>query len=166
VFVELALISSHAPWEPIPPLIDDWNALGDGGVFAGMADAGGPRNWPHDAAVNYPKAVAYSLRAVGSFAASFLADGGMLVALGDHQPASLITGEGASRAVPIHLIARDPALLAPFRDWGFTPGMVPGHDAATHRMDEFRARFHGAYAGGAAAEVEAVAEADDGGVVR
>ena len=32
VFAEIALISSHAPWTPIPPLLP-WEAIGDGRVF-------------------------------------------------------------------------------------------------------------------------------------
>jgi hypothetical protein len=146
-FIELALISSHAPWEPVPPLIDDWDELGTGRVFVGHGGEEGPQNWPHDAARNYPKAVAYSLEALGAYAADVVDwdDGLLLVVLGDHQPAALITGEGASRAVPVHVIAGNPALLEPFRAWGFTDGMIPDDDAATHRMDAFRGQFLDAF---------------------
>ncbi len=41
VFAEVALISSHAPWTPIPPLLP-WDALGDGHVFDRFATAGDP----------------------------------------------------------------------------------------------------------------------------
>ena len=57
-----------------------------------------------------------------------------MVVLGDHQPAPLVTGEGASRDVPVHLISADAALLEPFTSAsamgggldGFVPGIWPG----------------------------------------
>jgi hypothetical protein len=45
--------------------------------------------------------------------------------VGDHQPASSVTGEGASWDVPVHLITREPALLERFVALGFRPGLVP-----------------------------------------
>ena len=54
----------------------------------------------------------------------------LLIVVGDHQPAPLITGEDAGRDVPIHVIAGDPALLEPFRDWGLAAGMRPARRAA------------------------------------
>ena len=56
-------------------------------------------------------------------------------------PAPLITGEDASRDVPIHVISGDPDLLAPFAAWGFTPGMRPPAGAPAKRMDAFRDFF-------------------------
>ena len=40
-----------------------------------------------------------------------------------------MTGEGASWQVPVHVISRDPALLARFTAQGFRPGMEPGGPA-------------------------------------
>ena len=40
VMAEIPLVSSHAPWTPIPELID-WDDVGDGSVFDGMAGSGG-----------------------------------------------------------------------------------------------------------------------------
>ncbi|MGH6922026.1 MAG: hypothetical protein ACREJ0_30525, partial [Geminicoccaceae bacterium] len=42
LFAEVSLISSHAPWTPIPPVLDDWSAIGDGAVFSRWADIGDP----------------------------------------------------------------------------------------------------------------------------
>ncbi|BBI60256.1 hypothetical protein HSBAA_15620 [Vreelandella sulfidaeris] len=33
VFAQLALISSHAPWTPILPVLDDWSSIGDGRIL-------------------------------------------------------------------------------------------------------------------------------------
>ena len=42
--------------------------------------------------------------------------------------------------MPIHVISGDPALLAPFRDWGLAAGMRPT-GAAIGGMDRFRDWF-------------------------
>ena len=36
LFAELSLISSHAPWTPILPVLDDWNSIGNGSVFGAL----------------------------------------------------------------------------------------------------------------------------------
>lgn len=48
----------------------------------------------------------------------------LLVIVGDHQPMANVSGSD-SWDVPVHVIARDPKLLAPFTARGFTPGMEP-----------------------------------------
>jgi hypothetical protein len=67
-----------------------------------------------------------------------------MIVVGDHQPAPLITGEGASRDVPIHVIAGNPALLEPFRAWGLTVGMRPTGEPIG-RMDSVRDWFLGTF---------------------
>jgi hypothetical protein len=47
----------------------------------------------------------------------------LLIVMGDHQPPA-VTPAGANFDVPVHVFARDPALLAEFLDHGFTPGLV------------------------------------------
>lgn len=140
IFAELALISSHAPWTPIIDRLD-WDDLEDGAIFERYADAG-----PSPAAVwadgarirrHYADAVDYALRTAGEWAARRL-DDGVLVLLGDHQPAPLITGDGASRAVPVHIIAKDHALLADFEAAGFIPGTL-GPDTSPGSLADLRA---------------------------
>jgi hypothetical protein len=50
----------------------------------------------------------------------------LLVLLGDHQPAPLVTGEGASRDVIVHVISGNPELLAPFLATTSGGGGLPG----------------------------------------
>jgi hypothetical protein len=127
VFAELALISSHAPWTPVLPTID-WSRVGDGSVFHRWAEAGPAPGvvWADRDRVrrHYARAVDYALRTAGEWAARDLGDG-ILILLGDHQPAPLVTGEGASRAVPVHIIARDRTLLEAFVARGFRRGVMP-----------------------------------------
>ena len=66
----------------------------------------------------------------------------VLVVLGDHQPATIVSGHDASHDVPISIIAHDPAVLA--RDLRLG---LAGRAAAAARhapvwpMDAFRDRF-------------------------
>jgi hypothetical protein len=161
LFAELGLISSHAPWTPILPVLEDWSAIGDGSVFQRWADAGErPEElWKDGERVreHYAMSVAYALDVLGSWAARFVDGQTLLIALGDHQPAPLITGEDAPRTVPVHVIAGDSALVSPFEQWGFTPGMVAGPGAPELRMDEFRAWFLGAFSAARSDSLLAVA---------
>ena len=65
----------------------------------------------------------------------------VLVFLGDHQPAAVVTGENASRDVPISIVARDRAVLDRISGWGWQDGLKPGPQAPVWRMDAFRDRF-------------------------
>ena len=94
--------------------------------------------------VQYGRAVGYVLGVLGSYAARFVDEGTLLIVVGDHQP-PFIAGDNAGRDVPIHLISGDAGLLAPFRAWGFTPGMRPSPDLTPKRMDAFRDFFLDAF---------------------
>jgi hypothetical protein len=65
----------------------------------------------------------------------------VLVVLGDHQPATLVTGEGATHDVPISVIAHDPKVLDQIAGWGWQKGMSPSPRAPVWPMDAFRDRF-------------------------
>jgi len=97
---------------------------------------------------DYGKAVQYSLETLLSYVEKYGDDDLVLVFLGDHQPASLLTGQGASRDVPITIVAHDPAVLARIADWGWTEGLRPGPAAPVWPMSAFRDRFLGAFSGG------------------
>ena len=149
LFAEVSLISSHAPWTPIAPVLEDWSAIGDGSVFSQWADEGDPPVvvWRDLDRIRtqYARALDYVLGVLASYAASFVDERTLLILVGDHQPAPLITGDGAGRDVPIHVISGDPDLLAPFVAWGFTSGMRLPARAPVKRMDAFRDFFLGAF---------------------
>ena len=149
LFAEVSLISSHAPWTPVAPVLEDWDAIGDGSVFSRWAEQGDPPDvvWrdPERVRHQYTLALDYVLGVLGSYAARFVDDRTLLILVGDHQPAPLITGEGASRDVPMHVISGDPDLLERFLDLGFAAGMRPAADDAALRMDRFRDWFLAAF---------------------
>ena len=149
VFAELGLISSHAPWTPILPVLEDWDSIGDGAIFAPWENAGErPEDlWLDTERVreHYAMSVEYAVHAMAAYAGRYVDDRTLLIVLGDHQPAPLITGNDAPWEVPVHVISGDSTLLTPFKDWGFVPGAWPDTDSAALGMDYFRDWFVRAY---------------------
>ena len=155
LFLEAAMLSSHAPWTPILPLID-WDSVGDGAVFEPYREDGYPPEelwWDVEVLrESYAQSLDYSLQAMAEFAERFLDERTLLVVVGDHQAAPWVTG-ASDPDVPVHVIARDPALLEPFFEWGFRAGPFPDPQDAPPRMDELRDWFVRAFSGGASTSV-------------
>jgi hypothetical protein len=146
LFAQIALISSHAPWTPILPVLDDWDAVGDGSVFHQWEDAGPPPDelWQDLERVRdfYALSLDYALEASARWAEAFLDDDTLLILLGDHQAAPLIIGDEAGFGVPVHVISGDPALLAPFLARGFVAGMRPEAPPPIAGLDALRGWLH------------------------
>ncbi len=140
---EIALISSHAPWTPVATLID-WDKVGDGQVFNEQAESGeAPRVvWSDNAKLrdHYIRTIDYSLQTLGEYIARYAGDA-IVIILGDHQPAYVVAGEIASRAVPMHVISRDRKLVGRFIDEGLSEGMSPAAEAPELPMDGMRDRL-------------------------
>ena len=148
VMAEIALISSHAPWTPIPTLVD-WDKIGDGRIFDEQAVSGDPPSvvWSDPARIReqYLASIDYALETLGSYVSRY-GDNTLFVILGDHQPASVITGEEASRDVPVHIIG-SPEMIEQLSSWEWTEGLVPASSLPPMRMDLFRERFLRTFSG-------------------
>jgi hypothetical protein len=148
VMAEIDLVSSHAPWSRTPHMIDQ-AAVGDGSIFAGMPDRAPSEKevWrsPESVRAAYGRSVQYSLNALVSFVQTYGDDDLVLIVLGDHQPATIVSGHDASHDVPISIISRDPAVLDRISGWRWQDGMRPDPHAPVWRMDAFRDRFLTAY---------------------
>ncbi|WP_412736521.1 sulfatase-like hydrolase/transferase [Krasilnikovia sp. MM14-A1259] len=144
MLAEVTLTSSHTPWAPIPQMID-WDAVGNGSVYTAQAAAGKSPDqvWKDPAQVRteYAKSVAYSVSALTSWAQKYGDDNLVLVFLGDHQAAPIVSGEHASHDVPITIVAKDPKVLDRISGWGWQDGLKPGPQAPVWPMDAFRDRF-------------------------
>jgi hypothetical protein len=142
LFAEVDLVSSHTPWTRTPPLID-WADLGDGSIFRRLpVDESGVSG---DAKRAYGGSIEYTLSAFLSFVERYGRDDLVVVVLGDHQPNTTVAEHGASRDVPISILARDPAVLDEIAGWDWADGMRPGPTAPVAPMDEFRDRFLDAF---------------------
>ena len=153
LMAEVDLVSSHTPWAPLPRMLAP-GALGDGSAYQQVFDQAATADavWSDPARVKqaYADSVAYSLDALTSFVANAHDDNLVLVVLGDHQPAAVISGEGASHDVPVSVVAKDPAVLDRIGGWGWQPGLRPSAAAPVWPMDAFRDRFFGAFGAGQA----------------
>ncbi|WP_433273879.1 sulfatase [Actinosynnema sp. CS-041913] len=149
VMATIALVTSHAPWSPVPRLLD-WRDLGDGSVFADMpnGDVVPEAIFTRDPAqvrADYRRSIEYSLSTLVSYVENYGDDDLVLLFLGDHQPAQVVTGGDAGRDVPITLVSRDPAVFDRIAGWGWDEGLKPGPQAAVWRMNAFRDRFLSAF---------------------
>ena len=142
VFAQVALISGHAPWVPVPEMIA-WEEIGDGTVFTPMAEAGDPPEivWRDRDRVReqYRLAIDYSLQAVTGYVARQESDMPLFIILGDHQAAGFVA-QSDSFDVPFHIIG-PPDVIAAIDDWGLAHGLIPDPGLAAWPMDEFRDRF-------------------------
>lgn len=99
--------------------------------------------WPDPTKVRHAfgDAIEYSLESVISYVETHGDDNLVMIVLGDHQPAPIVTGKGASWDVPITIIAHDQAVLDRVAEWKWQEGMAPSPSETGARMDTFRDQF-------------------------
>jgi hypothetical protein len=142
---EVVLLSSHSPWKPLPSVID-WNAVDNGPAFDAMPHDGiKPDVDPAQIRADYQQSIVYSLSTLISYVRTYGDNNLVLVFAGDHQPAPVVTGQGASRDVPVTVVAHDPAVLDRISGWGWQEGLNPTPQAPVWPMDAFRDRFLNAF---------------------
>lgn len=144
IMAEIALISSHAPWTPIPDLID-WRLIADGTEFNGQARRG-PRTdqvWAdRDLLMSqYRDSVEYVINTLVSYITEYGDENLVVLVMGDHQPMPLIADGASVPDVMVHVISSDRQVMSAVADWQWTPGMLPANDAPVWPMDKVRNRF-------------------------
>jgi hypothetical protein len=148
VMAELDLVSSHHPWAPLPHLVP-WDQVGDGSVFDGMPEQGHSSQEvfsdPDKVKEAYGQSIEYTWQALTSFLTTYNDPNLVVIALGDHQPHTYVSGEHVGHDVPISVIAQDPAVMQRIAGWGWQDGLRPSPDAPVSRMDTFRDRFLAAF---------------------
>jgi hypothetical protein len=151
LFAQIVLVSSHAPFAPLPPYVADWNARP---LYGGISPAQwqhveAPPDWSHLEAP-YADSIVYDLRTLGAWLARMPGDT-LVVILGDHQPPRFVSGEKQPWTVPIHVLSRDPDLLRPFRAEGYVDGALPPREGAFKGMQSFLGDFIAGFAASAPA---------------
>ncbi|MFE0451455.1 CDP-alcohol phosphatidyltransferase [Streptomyces sp. NPDC058914] len=148
LMAEIILTSSHQPWAPIPTMVG-WDELGDGSVFEGIRKAGKDASAVIDDSAEsreeYGRSIQYSVTALTQWLERYGTDDTVLVFLGDHQPIARVSGNDASRDVPVSVVAKDPKVLDKIAGWKWTEGLKPAQDAPVWKMSSFRDRFLLAY---------------------
>ena len=144
IMAEVALISSHAPWTPIAKLVP-WDEVADGRIFNSQARAGPTPEavWRKVDSIrsHYRQSIEYMLSTMVSYVLNYGDENLVLLLLGDHPPAPMVSGDPDASQVPVHLIARDPQVIEAVSHWQWQPGLLPESDAPVWRMDELRNRF-------------------------
>jgi hypothetical protein len=139
------LVSSHAPWTPGPGLVDP-ATVGDGSTLTPAGGSAEPpeailTREPDRVRADYRESVVYTLTSVVRQLEQTPAEDLVVIMVGDHQPAPVVTGPDAGRDVPITVLAGDPGVIDRIRGWGWTPGLRPAADAPVWRMDAVRDRI-------------------------
>jgi len=149
LFVQYVLISSHAPWSDLPPIVDDWSRLRNGALFHELPRTRYPIEWPDfaNASRAYIDSIVYDLEILKRYIRDFVSDDALIIIVGDHQPVAEVNGHSDSHAVPIHVVSRDRALLEPFVRRGHTPGMRPRAEPPYAGLESFLVTFLGDFSG-------------------
>ena len=150
VFAQVVLDSSHSPWTPLPHIVP-WDDLGNGAIFAPMvrnaASAVTVLASVKRASAAYAQSIEYTLSALISFLARSDDKNLVVIALGDHQPAPVVSGYLATHNVPVMIVARDQNVIDQMSGWGWQSGLLPNPSAPVWRMDKFRDRFLNTFGG-------------------
>jgi hypothetical protein len=143
VFTQVILVSSHIPFAPVPPYLADWT---DSGTFASvstavMEEARRQPDWS-DLATEYLNSLRYDFTVLAGWLTHRINGNGLVILLGDHQPPAIVGGQPQPPwTVPIHVMSRDPKLIAPFVTQGYVPGLVPTQPPPYPEMETFLPQF-------------------------
>lgn len=139
LFIQYVLSSSHLPFDRAPPLIEDGRKIGDGRIYSGLSfeEFAPPAGQVFENKRGYGATIRYVLESISNYLVNRLADDSLIIIVGDHQPPLTIAAATRNKAVPIHVLSRDPALLEPFRRAGYSAGMTPPSTVADVGMESF-----------------------------
>jgi len=147
VFAFFPTVSSHLPFRPTPPYRDEWPAMLGAEPYTAPEVAASLARMPDwmDLAPSYAGAVAYGLTTLAGYLEWRRDRDLVLVVLGDHQPAAIVSGPGARWDVPVHVISTRREVLAALRAAGFVDGasprprpLMPLHRLAAVLLDAFQ----------------------------
>jgi hypothetical protein len=148
VFAEVDLVSSHEPWTNIPKLVG-WNKLGNGSIFFKSPQFTTTKTalWSNTARVRraYGRSIQYTMAALSSWVAQSKNPNLVVIAYGDHQPWTVVTGLPASHNIPVMIIAKDPNVLKQAAKWGWNSGLQPRPNAPVWPFSAFRNKFLSAF---------------------
>jgi hypothetical protein len=148
-FTQIVLVSSHTPFAPVPPYMEDWSDVGPYKAISQEEWWGkiykDPDWWHLEAP--YLQSVKYDLKALAGWLAQ-LKGQPLVIILGDHQPPGFVSGAEAPHTVPIHVLSRDEDLVLPFTNLGYVAGALPPEAGPFKGMESFLPDFLSLFASG------------------
>jgi hypothetical protein len=147
LLVYYQLVSSHTPFNRIPPFIEDWDDLGDGSIYNERASEirRFANTWTGGSELDegFVAGIGYVFDVLTDYVARIMdrSRSPILIIFGDHQPQPPIRTPDAVKSVPIHVASRDARVLEHFAEHGFEPGMVSSQPPPHLRMDQFFPMF-------------------------
>jgi Sulfatase len=127
LFVFLPTVTTHAPFQPVPPMQPDWRRVLSPQPYdaAPLKQALAERpDWTH-MGESYVSSAEYFFDVLTSYLRERANDDLVLIVLGDHQPAANVSGEGAPWDVPVHIISKHRGILQAMQRHGFRDGLTP-----------------------------------------
>ena len=126
-FVFFPTLSTHFPFNPTPPYQPDWTRVSTARPFDGPAIVRAYAREPDwmNFTPRYIDALSYELATFAGYLLKHADRDVVMILVGDHQPPALVSGQGASWDVPVHVIANRTAILDRLTAHGFRPGLTP-----------------------------------------
>jgi arylsulfatase A-like enzyme len=142
-FVEYILVSSHGPFNRIPPYIENWEELGDGSIYNDLPMQYFDNDWytGREYDEGYEAAIRYVLKVITEYLVQFIDDETLVVIVGDHQPKFPITERGSPLSVPVHVISRDRSLIELLVGHGYVESLIPSQSPPHPGMETFYQTF-------------------------
>jgi hypothetical protein len=127
LFVFFPTLSTHFPFNPTPPYQPDWPRMTTERPYDGPAIVRAYAREPDwmNFMPGYVDAMSYDLTTLAGYLERHTNQDLVMILLGDHQPPALVTGQGASWDVPVHVITSRTSIRERLLARGFRPGFTP-----------------------------------------
>ncbi len=117
--------SSHGPWVPPPPIVEDWRSLDTLKMPYMYKHAPYKDHLTH----RYGQAIDYQIGYLTDFIIKYSNEDDLFILIGDHQPGMIFNYEEDEFDTPIHIIGRDSSMVNSFKSYGFEEGLALKQDA-------------------------------------
>lgn len=133
--------NSHYPWNPLPPLLDNWRELENLNMIDGvLSDAEKKGISLNESRQNYLQAIDNTLLSINEFIASLENENTIVVLIGDHQPPTVSRRDDGFGTM-VHIISRNQNFLESFHEYGFVNGLVLENLESTIRHEGLYSLF-------------------------
>lgn len=131
LFVFFPTISTHTPFSPRAPYQPDWHRLLTERPYDAADVERAYDEWVDwtNLGPSYVRAMDYAYDTLAGYLEKHRGEPFVMIAIGDHQPPALVSGEQAPWEVPVHVITSNADVLGRLESHGLTPGLVPTRPA-------------------------------------